>query len=146
MTITWSLVISSWLSVLFLCFFLVKGISPAPHLGQISSSQLNVRGHFPGCCNVSQASELDTSLSTDLSGSLQVLNKYSAVLWRYFWVFPHSNLCLSQSSSWKICLTDLKNTNENRFLCKICSFYNVSFEVSKIAFLIYVLTWHWLQQ
>ena len=101
-TITCIFVISNFLSLWFFCFLLVNAVKAAPHFGQLSSSQVNVLGHFPVNWRVSAASYSDTNLSTVVSGILQFFSRYSAVLLRYFWDRPQSNLCCSQSSSWKL--------------------------------------------
>ena len=99
--ITCNLVISSFLSELFFCFLLVTDVSTESHLGHLSWSHVNVRGHFPGNWSVSAASYLDTTSRMLESGILQFPCRYSAVLLRYFCDKPQSSLCCSQSSSWK---------------------------------------------
>ena len=98
-TITCNLVISNFLSLLFFCFLLVNVVKNESHFGHLSSTHVNVLGHFPGNWSVSAASYPDTNLRTLVSGILEFFSRYSAVLLRYFCDKPQFSLCCSQSSS-----------------------------------------------
>ena len=98
-TITCIFVTRSWESDFCLCFFLDNCDRSWPHLGQTVTVVLKDLGHLPGTSNVSAVSCLDTISRTDVSGSSQESNMYSAVLVMYRWVKPQSTRCVSQSFS-----------------------------------------------
>lgn len=112
-TITCNLVISNFLSLLFFCFLLVNVVNNESHFGHLSSTHVNVLGHFPGNWSVSAASYPDTNLRTLVSGILEFFSRYSAVLLRYFCDKPQSSLCCSQSSSWKCQCHKIKKIHWN---------------------------------